>query len=1447
MDVHKFPTRTSIRLGNILILSVIAAVAGSSGWSFLSNIEGPELIRETRDLPIPVFTGAVHFALGRGIGVVHDKEEGFEELEAFVHSRINVIPRHTYPEPGRYPKITGHFFYMHYYLIAYLGMIFRLFGISTWSFRLACVLLHIVSMLLIYGIFRLAMGRLMSAVLVCLLAVSQPYMHMLPILRDFGKVPFILASIGILGILVKHGVKRRSLLLWSFLLGVIISIGYGFRQDVFVCLPLGLFCIVLANLKDDAKPRRTKFMACIVCLTAYAILAVPVFQGDREVGGTITVHTLFQGLTASAENNADFGSVSYDFGFLNFDHPIIATIRGYAKRTGDIYPVQDLTPEYGAVGRRMFLDVLLNYPADLAGRGLAVMDALFGIPDTAFIREKYVADEESNGKGSNYAKVQVCFDHVARFLRAYGMLIALITLALVAGARLKWALYITLFWGYFSAYPSTLFEFRHYFYLAFVPFFFAGLLITITVRFFLSSLRHYRTGTLGNAFFVYARCISKGTLFVVLVIAITMSILGVLRVYQRQRWNTYLDRLEQARLTPVPFVKEAHKGKIRFLLTESVAAMQGTASVPEHEVASAFLAVRFNGGNRTLSFDLLNTNPLLSRPCTVVLQGEGHYFFPVYDFSFEPPFSFLGIEVNGADSLFLEGIYLVENADALRLWPYVFLPEKRKYFNYAKMGRLDRAFQHLRVEVASGFGRWPERALLEYEQLIRKYPLHAHFADYALRRAEDHGDRAQLIQLWEVIGAFVPERRLEACLWLARQAESALSENLFDDAISLYQKAAQLMPDDLTYRIRIAEIYEQSEGVSSALQEYEDILENNPALFPIAYKIYELSLQLDSQDDVLAYWRELTGRHPGEVIPWLFYGIQNEAQGDLHTASKAYEKVLDINPEDPEALFRQGALHLRHDNFDTGKGMLLHAASIAPSMKERVINLFYEEAFRLFSEKDFSGAARRYESILEQVPEDVSAKMHLAEICSLYGSESRAENLYKEVLRHQPDNYAAANSLDALLFHKSEGTQEDVQDQKILEQVLSFWRSLSETYPDEPLPVVYTGVTSERFNDNEGARQAYKRALEIQPNLTIALYRLGGLEILDGQTEAGISRIKNASALEPAMAGEISEHCSYLAKRLLTEGKTDDAVLLYSLALEISPHDLWPLVHLSDLYEDMGDHESAIASYSKVLLSAPESPRSAARLDAILSAVYPDSDDPIQQWYKILEQHPQSRIPRIYLGANLRRKGDYKGAREAFLKALNIDPDLGEAIHRLDGLDISEGNFDSDYSINQTSARKDTDLASDISRRCQDVASQFIACEHYELAVELYKLALYVAPEDLWPKVHLAELYEQLGEFEDALNAYYEVLLQAPESPVTAEKMDALQERMAVSAADTADRWRSIVEKNPHAAIPLFHLGMALEKTQNLSEALDAYNQALAINPGLNEAEARRDRINLKE
>lgn len=225
-----------------LTVSMLAACAGWYGWAYLSATDDAELMERTLHLPIPILQGAIHYAIGRGMGVTHHREEGFSELEAFLTGKIRAIPKYTYPKTEANKNTVDHYFFAHYYLIGYLGIIFRLFGISVHSLRIACLLLHVICVLAVYGIFRLAMPWWLGFLMALFLAGSHAYLSMTPSLRDFSKAPFILLSLFFMGRILLYSRSPKNLWIMAALMGIIVGIGYGFRQDVYVCIPPCWLC-----------------------------------------------------------------------------------------------------------------------------------------------------------------------------------------------------------------------------------------------------------------------------------------------------------------------------------------------------------------------------------------------------------------------------------------------------------------------------------------------------------------------------------------------------------------------------------------------------------------------------------------------------------------------------------------------------------------------------------------------------------------------------------------------------------------------------------------------------------------------------------------------------------------------------------------------------------------------------------------------------------------------------------------------------------------------------------------------------------------------------------------------------------------------------------------------------------------------------------------------------
>lgn len=193
----------------------------------------------------------------------------------------------------------------------------------------------------------------------------------------------------------------------------------------------------------------------------------------------------------------------------------------------------------------------------------------------------------------------------------------------------------------------------------------------------------------------------------------------------------------------------------------------------------------------------------------------------------------------------------------------------------------------------------------------------------------------------------------------------------------------------------------------------------------------------------------------------------------------------------------------------------------------------------------------------------------------------------------------------------------------------------------------------------------YAEALAIQPDYAPAQYRMGALEVAFGEVGSGLEHIGQAAKMDPALSGEISRRCDEFARYCIERKRYDDARLLYETALTVSPGDLWPRVHLGELYELLGDADAALSCYRAVLMAVPDSPVTAKKLHDLLQRLPLDEGAAMVEWRAIAEKHPDAAIPQYYLGVSLQQAGDKEGAVRAYTQALTLNPELPEVRERL--------------------------------------------------------------------------------------------------------------------------------------------------------------------------------------
>lgn len=240
----------------------------------------------------------------------HVPSEAVASLRDFLEKKTpawtpGALPHNAYPDPMD-GKFTRDRLYM-FYAIAFT---WRLLGFSWAALELFISGVFALMAVVAYGIFRLAMGRLMSLTGTLLFLLSPVTLFWLPSMRDFFRAPPILATVLICGYLATRRVSRTVFLLLGAALGLIIGVGIGFRQDAIICIPPALFTLALLARGKVPTSIGLRLLAMTVFLLMFAVLARPILKDTQSNGGNNAFYML-QGFSSSDFSQLDVRESSY--------------------------------------------------------------------------------------------------------------------------------------------------------------------------------------------------------------------------------------------------------------------------------------------------------------------------------------------------------------------------------------------------------------------------------------------------------------------------------------------------------------------------------------------------------------------------------------------------------------------------------------------------------------------------------------------------------------------------------------------------------------------------------------------------------------------------------------------------------------------------------------------------------------------------------------------------------------------------------------------------------------------------------------------------------------------------------------------------------------------------------------------------------------------------------
>src|SRR5882724_6742933 len=399
-------------------------------------------------------------------------------------------------------------------------------------------------------------------------------------------------------------------------------------------------------------------------------------------------------------------------------------------------------------------------------------------------------------------------------------------------------------------------------------------------------------------------------------------------------------------------------------------------------------------------------------------------------------------------------------------------------------------------------------------------------------------------------------------------------------AEAAYRKAVGLDPSETSHQRGLGQTLISEEKYSDALAVYlklSDLMPDDGDVYLSLAKIYRELHQVDKAEDALVKARQFS---PGNLNVMYNEAMLYEAQGRYEDAVRVLsEAVTGVKGQSVSMPSRRRSLAVRYQqrgqlyretqNFAAAVNTYVELGRLGEE-EDRRARLLIIEAYKMG--KDLPKALQAGKEACAKYPKDPAIKSSYA---LLLGETNQTEEAVK--LIHAQLNGTGADRETYLniaqIYERARRYKEAEQAARLAEAVPGAPR-------DNEMTWFLLGAIYERHKFFDKAEAEFKKALEVNPKSAAVLnyygYMLGDLGI---RLEEAQSLVQRALAEDPYNGAYLDS----LGWVYYKENKLADAEATLRKALERDSHDPTMHSHLGDVYAKSGRHELAAAEWGKSL------------------------------------------------------------------------------------------------------------------------------------------------------------------------------------------------------------------------------------------------------------------------
>lgn len=311
--------------------------------------------------------------------------------------------------------------------------------------------------------------------------------------------------------------------------------------------------------------------------------------------------------------------------------------------------------------------------------------------------------------------------------------------------------------------------------------------------------------------------------------------------------------------------------------------------------------------------------------------------------------------------------------------------------------------------------------------------------------------------------------------------------------------------------------------------------------------------------------------------------VAHHREGRLDQAEAIYRAVLQVDPDNADALHLSGVVATARGDLDRAVALLGRAVERAPALVDAHMNL----GRALRQQRRFGDAAASFGRAAALRPDLAQAPFLQGIALREQGRLHDALAVQQRLVAARPDMVEAVNELGMLNQFLGR-----------LDQAVRWYRRVAELRPDVPEAYTNIGAIAHAQRRSAEAERLFRRAVRMAPASSGNRKNLGVVLDALGRPEAACAQFRAAVALAP----ELADHYRDLGSNLYGAARLDEAVGVLRRALRLRPAFAEALGMLGQVQHGRGQVNEAFASFQGALAVEPDNGTALNGLGSLLLA-----------------------------------------------------------------------------------------------------------------------------------------------------------------------------------------------------------------------------------------------------